>query len=264
MKQEMKVNSYLRGVKIIAIACVIGSVIGGGTGMLRFVLLSRGIILNSAWALQQIRSMLIPILGVIFAVTVLLEEICMRKLKGICVCQPAADDEECDRLEYEEEKEGAFGMNISVVSQVLSILVLTFGYSMKYITSDGHAFRFLAACIVFIACFIYEYFWQIRYVKLLQKIHPEKKGEPSSLKFQEQWLESCDEAEKEIIYRSAYKAYMTVNRTVPVLLVGTMVANLYFDTGMFAVVVVSVIWLLTQFTYSHYCIKLREARALVR
>ena len=48
MKQEMKVNSYLRGVKIIAIACVIGSVIGGGTGMLRFVLLSRGIILNSA------------------------------------------------------------------------------------------------------------------------------------------------------------------------------------------------------------------------
>lgn len=35
---------------------------------------------------------------------------------------------------------------------------------------------------------------------------------------------------------------MTVNRTIPVLLVGTMVANLYFDTGMFAVVVVSVIW----------------------
>ena len=34
--------------------------------------------------------------------------------------------------------------------------------------------------------------------------------------------------------------------------------------GVFAVVVVSVIWLLTQFTYSHYCIKLREARALVR
>ena len=133
MKQEMKVNSYLKGVKIIAIACVIGSVIGGGTGMLRFVLLSRGIILNSAWALQQIRSMLIPILGVIFAVTVLLEEICMRKLKEICVCQPAADDEECDRLEYEEEKVGAFATNLSVLSQVLSIFFLTFGYSMKYI-----------------------------------------------------------------------------------------------------------------------------------
>ena len=195
MKQEMKVNSYLRGVKIIAIACVIGSVIGGGTGMLRFVLLSRGIILNSAWALQQIRSMLIPILGVIFAVTVLLEEICMRKLKGICVCQPAADDEECDRLEYEEEKVGAFATNLSVLSQVLSIFFLTFGYSMKYIEAENHAYSFLVACVIFIAIYVYLYFWQIRYVKLLQKTHPEKKGDPSSPKFQEQWLDSCDEAE---------------------------------------------------------------------
>lgn len=32
MKQEKKVNSYLRGIKIIALACVIGGVIGGVTG----------------------------------------------------------------------------------------------------------------------------------------------------------------------------------------------------------------------------------------
>ena len=42
MKQEMKVNSYLRGVKIIAIACVIGSVIGGGTGTERNLRVSAG------------------------------------------------------------------------------------------------------------------------------------------------------------------------------------------------------------------------------
>ena len=29
MKQEKKVNSYLRGIKVIALACVIGGVIGG-------------------------------------------------------------------------------------------------------------------------------------------------------------------------------------------------------------------------------------------
>ena len=32
MKQEKKVNSYLRGIKIIALAYVIGGVIGGVTG----------------------------------------------------------------------------------------------------------------------------------------------------------------------------------------------------------------------------------------
>ena len=258
MKQEMKVNSYLRGVKIISIACVIGSVIGGGTGMLRFVLLSRGIILNSAWALQQIRSMLIPILGVIFAVTVLLEEICMRKLKGICVCQPAADDEECDRLEYEEEKVGAFATNLSVLSQVLSIFFLTFGYSMKYIEAENHAYSFLVACVIFIAIYVYLYFWQIRYVKLLQKTHPEKKGDPSSPKFQEQWLDSCDEAEKEYIYQSAYKCYVKMGTWIPVLLVVAMLGHLFFDTGIMAIVMVAAIWLIMTISYSHSCVKLKK------
>lgn len=35
-KKEKKVNSYLRGIKVIALACVIGGVIGGVTG--RFAL----------------------------------------------------------------------------------------------------------------------------------------------------------------------------------------------------------------------------------
>ena len=262
--KKKQTNSYKKGLNIIAVAMVIGGVLGGISGGIYEVAKAYGIGSDMAGIIAWIQSVLTPLLGIIFAGSVILGETSYRRLKAICEKQQTAEDEEGDRLEYEEEKEGAFGMNTSVVSQVLCILVLTFGYSMKYITSGGHAFRFLAACTVFIACFIYNYFWQIRYVKLIQKTHPEKKGDPSSLKFQEQWLENCDEAEKEIIYRSSYKAYMTVNRTIPILLAGTMVANLYFDTGMFAVVVVSIIWLLTQFTYTRSCVKLRETGALVR
>ena len=183
--KEKKVNSYKRGLKIIAVAAAIGGVAGGISGGLYEATKASGIGIDMAGITALIQSVMTPLLGIIFTASVILGETSYRRLKATCEKQQTAEDEECDRLEYEEEKEGAFGMNISVVSQVLSILVLTFGYSMKYITSDGHAFRFLAACIVFIACFIYEYFWQIRYVKLLQKTHPEKKGEPSSLKFQE-------------------------------------------------------------------------------
>ena len=172
MKQEKKVNSYLRAIKMIALACVIGGVIGGVTGAIRFVLLSRGVAVSGDWVLQQIRSLLVPILGIIFAVTVILEELCFHKLKGICEKQITAEDEECDQLEYEEEKTGAFGTNLNVLSQVVSIFFLTFGYSMKYIETDDHAYSFLVACVIFVAAFIYIYFWQIRYVKLLQKTHP--------------------------------------------------------------------------------------------
>ena len=184
-KKEKKVNSYLRGIKVIALACVIGGVIGGVTGAIRFVLLSRGVAVSGDWVLQQIRSQLVPILGIIFAVTVILEELCFHKLKGICEKQITAEDEECDQLEYEEERTGAFGTNLNVLSQVVSIFFLTFGYSMKYIEADDHAYSFLVACVIFVVSYIYIYFWQIRYVKLLQKTHPEKKGDPSSTKFQE-------------------------------------------------------------------------------
>ena len=119
MKQEKKVNSYLRAIKIIALACVIGGVIGGVTGAIRFVLLSRGVAVSGDWVLQQIRSQLVPILGIIFAVTVILEELCFHKLKGICEKQITAEDEECDQLEYEEERTGAFGTNLNVLSQVM-------------------------------------------------------------------------------------------------------------------------------------------------
>ena len=247
-KKTKKTNSYKNGLKIIAVAMVIGGVAGGISGGLYEAAKAYGIGIDMAEITALFQSVLAPLQAIIFAASVILGETSHRRLKAICEKQQTAEDEECDRLEYEEEKEGAFGMNTSVVSQVLCILFLTFGYSMKYITGGGHAFRFLAACTIFIACFVYEYFWQIRYVKLIQKNHPE----------------SCDEAEKEIIYRSSYKAFMTVNRTVPILLVGTMVAHLYFDTGMFAVVVVSIIWLVTQFTYARSCVRLRETRTLVR
>lgn len=255
MKQEKKVNSYLRGIKIIALACVIGGVIGGVTGAIRFVLLSRGVAVSGDWVLQQIRSLLVPILGIIFAVTVILEELCFHKLKGICEKQVTAEDEECDQLEYEEERTGAFGTNLNVLSQVVSIFFLTFGYSMKYIEADDHAYSFLVACVIFVVSYIYIYFWQIRYVKLLQKTHPEKKGDPSSTKFQEQWLESCDEAEKECIYQASYKGYQTVMKWAPILTFVALILHMFFDTGILAIVMPSVIWLVISVTYCRACLQ---------
>ena len=255
MKQEKKVNSYLRAIKIIALACVIGGVIGGVTGAIRFVLLSRGVAVSGDWVLQQIRSLLVPILGIIFAVTVILEELCFHKLKGICEKQITAEDEECDQLEYEEERTGAFGTNLNVLSQVVSIFFLTFGYSMKYIEADDHAYSFLVACVIFVVSYIYIYFWQIRFVKLLQKTHPEKKGDPSSAKFQEQWLESCDEAEKECIYQASYKGYLTVMKWAPILTFVALILHMFFDTGILAIVMPSVIWLITSVTYCRACLQ---------
>ena len=45
----------------------------------------------------------------------------------------------------------------------------------------------------------------MRYVKMVQAAHPEKRGDMNSKNFQKDWMASCDEAEKEMVYQSAYK-----------------------------------------------------------
>ena len=101
-------------------------------------------------------------------------------------------------------------MNISIIVLVCSLFP-SFGYSADYIKSSESARTgFLYTCI-------YLYLRDLRRVlagavcKAIQIAHPYMKGDPSDKNFQKKWLESCDEAEREMIYRSSYKTYMRLN-----------------------------------------------------
>lgn len=253
-----KMNSYIRLLLIMILAAFAGGVLGLGF----FVLYDGtggGIERTFTALMEQGQSLIFPLLCVIMALSVISGEWSLWKLRYICEQVMQYEDEDCDRWEYEEEKIGAIGLNANILSQVFCFVVLSLGYSIKYIGSGNHI-SFLYACGVFIICLIYDAFWQIRYVKLIQKTHPEKKGDPCSKKFRQQWFESCDEAEKEVVCQSAYKAYIAINRSVPVLLLVTMLLHLFFDTGILAIIVVAVIWIVTSITYTHSCVKMRERK----
>ena len=91
-------------------------------------------------------------------------------------------------------------------------------------------------------------------------VFPEKRGDVSSMKFQEQWLASCDEAEKEVIYQSAYKAYVFAGKCTAVLLLVTMFAQLLFNTGILAIIVVGIMYLILSMTYCKSCVDLKKAK----
>ena len=132
---------------------------------------------------------------------------------------------------------------------------------IDYIGSGGStSITFLWACILFLSCFFYDGIMQVRYVKLVQKVHPEKKGDPSSSKFQKEWLASCDEAEKEIVFQSAYKAYMCMNKVIPLLLLLTLILNLFFNTGILAIIVVAGMYLVMTVAYSKACVQIRKEK----
>ena len=99
-----------------------------------------------------------------------------------------AEDEVYERLDYELEAAGSRGMIVSFVGSIAMILLLATGYSTKYIESlNGSGIMwFLLEILTFIALEVYLNVWQIRYVRVIQKIYPDKKGDPTSLKFPKQ------------------------------------------------------------------------------
>ena len=257
-QEPKKTNSYKKTGLIMLAAALFGAVLG----LLSMFLLggrTDDIQTGMTDILSFIQRIMLPALLIITIATIILGERSIRRLRAIGEKIRETEDEECDRWEYEEEKTGAFGVMSNILSQVFCVLILSAGYSVKYIT-DGNHKNMLAACLVFLGCYAYNGVYQTRYVKTVQAIHPGQKGDPSSRKFRQQWLDSCDEAQKELIYQSAYKTYSAINTWIPILLVFTMLGHLFFDTGIMAIVVVAVIWIVAAGSYLHSCVNMKGAK----
>ena len=80
------------------------------------------------------------------------------------------------------------------------------------------------------------------------------------MKFQQQWLESCDEAEKEVIYQSAYKAFSVTSKCLSFLLLLTMLSHLFFHTGVLAILVVGITQIILTLTYNSSCVELKKVK----
>lgn len=211
-----------------------------------------------------VQNLMIPMTAVITAGGIIIGEVILKKMKAMTEKILHAEDEECDELEYQEERIASFGLNISNLAMALSILVVSMGYSGKYLgNSDKNAMNFMVAIIIFVICFFYEGIWQMRYVKVIQLSRPEfNDTDPSSRKFQKQWLERCDEAEKEQIYESSYHTYLFLAKALPIAMVFAMLANLLYDTGVFAVVLLALIWVASTVYYTHSCIAYRKKKII--
>lgn len=120
----------------------------------------------------------------------------------------------------------------------------------------------LAALMVNLAVFILGMIWIMcisnRVVKLEQQINPEKRGNILDTKFHKQWMASCDEAEKQLIYRSGFQAYRAGQTACMALWVVALLAQLWAGTGVFPVLCICIIWLALTMGYVLTSIRLER------
>ena len=104
----------------------------------------------------------------------------------------------------------------------------------------------------FIAALALIIFGQNVIINLTKEMNPEKKGSVYDTKFIDKWEDSCDEAEKILIYKSAYKTYVMMSHVFIGLWVFCVFGSHVFSWGLMPVTMVSVLWLCQICFYTHY------------
>ena len=172
-KQGNKPNSYGKLMKRMLIYLGIGGVCGFFVG----IFMTFGVKNGMSDLSDLVRPLALPIIAVIFVVSIVLMEFYSRKLKDTMKHLEEAEDEQYEVLSYEEEKYGAMLMNCNVISQVCDFIVLSFTFSRSWLeeASGKELAGFLAACVLFCINFFLYGYYQMRYVKMVQAAHPEKR-----------------------------------------------------------------------------------------
>lgn len=150
---------------------------------------------------------------------------------------------------------------ISSMVLIVSFFLMAASYSVGFDAVDnGDGLDSISFSIAaFVVIMIEEILFQQKAIDAARKVSPEKKVSVFDTKFQKKWLDSCDEAEKIMIGKCAYKAFSAVNNVCLILSVVLALGALVFDIGFLPSLVVCLIWLANQAVYCRESIRISKA-----
>lgn len=141
-----------------------------------------------------------------------------------------------------------------LISNLLLISnMILFGVVTCNIKSD---LIFISIIFFFVYLFIAS-LCQIIIVNLIKLINPEKKGNLMDKQFQKEWLDSCDEAQKALIYEVSYKTFQFMNSFLAILLNTLIIINIISNViGIVPIIIVGLVYLVLIMCYTYYAMKL--------
>ena len=145
---------------------------------------------------------------------------------------------------------------ITSAALILSYFLIAASYSggFEAIGNRSSMVSLVAGIVGFFSIIIETIIIQQKCVDAAKKMNPEKTASVYDTKFQKKWMDSCDEAEKIMIGKCAFKAYRTTNTVCTVLAIALALCALFLGIGFLPSLVVCLIWIVNQ---SVYC---KEAR----
>lgn len=118
----------------------------------------------------------------------------------------------------------------------------------------------VTAFVLFIIAMAAEIIIPYLTLDMEKKLNPEKQGNILDMKFRKVWMDSCDEAERMIAYKSGYKAFLSTNTACIILIVIAFIGAFAFSTGISALVFVFIIWFVNNFSYMLRALRLEKRK----
>lgn len=150
---------------------------------------------------------------------------------------------------------------INCASVILSFFLMAASYSGGFAifeSGDLTALYFVSIA-AFITVVIEMLIIGQKCVDAAKRINSEKKASVYDMKFQKKWMEDCDEAEKVMIGKCAFKAYSATNIVCAVSACVLAICALLFDTGFLPSLAVCIIWAVNQSVYCKEVIRYSKA-----
>ena len=254
-KQKTDKQIHIKFIIIIICACIIGFL--GGVGS---VILADKIDENFVTRLKEIMAIVMPIIFIGSNIVVHIFSFA-KYFKG----KKLADSWDGWNEEIIDEAETHLGVALVPENILLVCNFFMYGATLYFanFTVEGGLGNLVIAGIgvitFIVGLFLYS-FLQKLVVDAEKKINPEKHGNILDMEFIKEWIASCDEAQKKQIHEAGFKAYQTANTVCMVMSVISIMGLIAFETGLFPLVCVSIIWISLVVSYSVACIKLEHKK----
>lgn len=150
---------------------------------------------------------------------------------------------------------------ITSAALILSYFLIAASYSGGFETfeNENNILSFFVGIAAFFGILIEAVIIQQKCVDAAKKTNPEKTVSVYDTKFQKKWMDSCDEAEKIMIGKCAFKAYAATNTVCTVLSIVLAACALVFGIGFLPSLVVCLIWIVNQSVYCKEALRYSKA-----
>ena len=150
---------------------------------------------------------------------------------------------------------------VTSAALILSYFLIAASYAEGFATSEkeNSIIPFFVGIAGFFAIMIEAVILQQKCVDSAKKTNPEKPASVYDTKFHKKWMDSCDEAEKIMIGKCAFKAYAATNAVCTVLSIVLAICALILGIGFLPSLTVCLIWIVNQSVYCEEALKYSKA-----